>query len=276
MLQRGVGPGGAAGEPVPLAPGPGAHPDGVPGAGDVEDRLGDAVGDPSPDQPQRRRRGSRRGRGAARPRRPAPASASRSGRAGGRGRPGRRGGSRPPSTRRRRRGGRSRGPRAARARLAANRSPPMCETSQVSSGCARGQGGGDRAAALGAAGVVPAVGAHAEQPARSVAGCQPGAGAGAQPLEVEVEDARRGRARGRSRARAGRGGRTPRRPGRAVAARAGPGAPDQQDADPGGGGAGPQAGAETVRQPGVAQRVDAPRARVLDAAGTRARSRPCR
>ena len=93
----------------------GAHPHGVPGAGDVEDRLGDAVGDAAPDQPQRVGAGlgevaAQRDLGGLHRHRPAGAAAQvvevdLAGEVGAGDR----------AARRRRRGGRSRGRRAARA-----------------------------------------------------------------------------------------------------------------------------------------------------------------
>ena len=61
----------------------------------------------------------------------------------------------------------------------------MWETSQVSSGYAADERRGDRPALLGAAGVVLAVGAHAEE--HLVGRHQPGRPARAQGVEVEVE-----------------------------------------------------------------------------------------
>ena len=151
----------------------------------------------------------------------------------------------------------------------------MCETSQVSSGCAPVQRLRDRPAALGAARVVAAVGAHAED--RAVVRRQPARAAGAERAEVEVEDLARRRRRvpdsSRGRDRVGVGRRTPAAPApsgfelnrrisrtfaRWARARCF------------------SAGAEPVGQPGVQQRVVAPRARRARAAARCARGWRCR
>ena len=138
----------------------------------------------------------------------------------------------------------------------------MCETSQVSSGWRLRERRGDRTPALGAARVVPPVGAHAEQ--RLVVRRQPGRPAGAQRGEVEVEQLARVRDHAGLEPRARPGRRTPRRPACLVLVPQPVVAADHQHPHPRGPGRRGQAGSDAVGQPAVAERVDAPRAGVLD------------
>ena len=179
----------------------------------------------------RRRAGSRRAAGAARSPRPAPASAATD-------RPRRWSRSSWPAEvaagdgdrRSRRRAGRSRARAGSTSTLPANRSPPMCETSQVSSGCA---------AASAAATGRPRSAQHAScrpwvHTAKSGSSCrlQPGRPAGAQRGQVEVEDVLGSVEDGGLEPTAPRGRRARRRPGARSRARR-PVPPDRAGAGPG-------------------------------------------